>query len=96
MAAVFVVPTFPCGAFRRVHQVVTSRRLLVENTQPMLLHVMLTRTGGVPAKGLCGAVVKNLYVSKVPADGTRRPDLCPVCRALALKTKSSDGAAATG
>ena len=61
-----------------------------------MLHVMLARNGGAPAKGLCGAVVKNLYVSKVPAEGRRRPDLCPVCRALALKTKSGDGAAATG
>jgi hypothetical protein len=62
----------------------------------MLLHVMLARNGGAPAKGLCGAAVKNLYVSKVPADGKRRPDLCPICRALALRTKSSDGATATG
>jgi len=62
----------------------------------MMLHVMLARNGGASAKGLCGAAVKNLYVSKVPAEGKRRPDLCPVCRALALKTKSSYGAGATG
>ena len=61
----------------------------------MILHVMLARNSGAPAKGLCEATVKNLYVSNVPADGKRRPDLCPVCRVLALKTKSSDGAAAT-
>jgi hypothetical protein len=62
----------------------------------MLLHVMLARNGGAPAKGLCGAAVKNLYVSKVPAEGKRRPDLCPVCRALALKIQSSYGAAESG
>jgi hypothetical protein len=68
---------------------------LVENTRSMMLHVIVARHGNGPQKGLCGAAVKNLYVSKVPADGTRRPDLCPVCRALALKTKSSDGAPET-
>jgi len=60
-----------------------------------MFHVMLAGQDGGPPKGLCGAAVKNLYFTKVPADGKRRPDLCPVCRALALKTKSSRGAAAT-
>lgn len=61
-----------------------------------MLHVMLTGQSGGPPKGLCGAAVKNLYVSKVPADGKRRPDLCPVCRTLALKAKSTYEAAIAG
>ena len=61
-----------------------------------MFHVMLEGHGGGPQKGLCGEAIKKFYVSNVPADGRRRPDLCPVCRALALKTKSSYGAAATG
>jgi len=62
----------------------------------MMLHVMLAGHGGGAPKGLCGAAVKNLYVSKVPVEGSRRLDLCPVCRTLALKAKSSYEAAASG
>ena len=56
----------------------------------MMLHVISVRRGDGPAKGLCGAEVKYVYVSTVPADGTRIPDLCPVCRTLALKSESGD------
>jgi hypothetical protein len=62
----------------------------------MMFHVMLAAHDGSPPTGLCGAAVSNFYLSKVRGDGKRRPDLCPVCRALALKTKSSYGAAETG
>ena len=52
----------------------------------MMLHVMLARPDRGSLKGLCGATVKDLYVSKVPTDGRRSPNVCPVCRALALKS----------
>ena len=61
-----------------------------------MLHVMPARYGDAPPKGLCGAAVKNFYLSEVPADERQRPDLCPVCRALASKIKSSYDAATTG
>jgi hypothetical protein len=61
----------------------------------MTLHVMLPGHRPFP-KGLCGATVAGFYVSKVQGDGRRRLNLCPVCLALAQKTKSSYGAAATG
>jgi len=51
----------------------------------MMLHVMLAWRGGGPPKGLCGAKVKSLYVSKLPGEGRRKPDVCPACKALALK-----------
>ena len=61
-----------------------------------MFHVMLAAYAGAPPKGLCGATVRDFYVSKVRADGKRRPDLCPVCRSLALKTESRYGAMAAG
>ena len=60
-----------------------------------MLHVMFAKPAADAPKGLCGAAVKDFYISKVPADGILKLDLCPVCRALALKTKSSDGVAET-
>lgn len=60
----------------------------------MMLHVMLAGHGQsarVP-KGLCGATVAGLYFSKVSGEGGRRPHLCPICRALALKVASAGDA----
>jgi hypothetical protein len=61
----------------------------------MMLHVMLAGQGGGSPKGLCGAAVKSLYVSKVPGEGRRRPTLCPVCKAFALKNAPAVGYEAT-
>jgi len=62
----------------------------------MMFHVMLAGHGDGHQKGLCGEPVRNFYVSKMSGEGKRRPDVCPVCRALVMKIKSSCGAAATG
>jgi hypothetical protein len=64
----------------------------------MMFHVMPASYGDAPPKGLCGATVKDFYVSEVPAeaDERQRPDLCPVCLALAMKIKSRYDAATMG
>ncbi len=66
------------------------RSTLRGNTHSMMLHVMLARPHRGSLKGLCGATVKDLYVSKVPTDGRRSPNVCPVCRALASKTAAQE------
>ena len=52
-----------------------------------MLHVMLTGQGreAPSPRGLCGAAVAALYLSRIPSGGGRKRHLCPDCRALALK-----------
>lgn len=75
----------------RTDGVVTRRRLYVRHNMVMTLHLMLTGQGqeARSPRGLCGSTVAGLSFGEILGDRGRRPQLCPVCRSLALKVAAT-------